>query len=150
MSYDNGGIWACDEASFTYERINGLERLVSEQDNEIKKLKKELKESNNLIMRLKSDYVQDLELENRQLKSCCHDFRKQIQDLEEYIKKQSRIEDVEEYILNKVWEFLIIRNEQCFGGNIVDFLPKHFRIRVDDKIKDFLMKKGVKNEEISV
>ena len=102
MSYDNGGIWACDEANFTYERINGLEKLVSEQDNEIRKLKKEVKEKDYLIMRLKSGYVQDLELENRQLKGCCNDFRVKIRELEEYIKKQSRIEDVEEYILNKL------------------------------------------------
>lgn len=147
MSYDNGGIWPGDEESFAYQRIDGLEKLVSEQDNELRKLKKEIKEKDKLIMRLKSGYVQDLELENRQLRGCCHDFRIQIRDLEEYIKKQSRIEDVEEYILNKVWDYLIIRKEQYCGFYVVDFLPKHYRISVNDEIKDYLMKKGVKVEE---
>lgn len=148
MSYDNGGIWPGDEENFIYERINGLERLVSEQDSEIRKLKKQLEERDYLIMRLKSNYVHDLEIENRQLKNCCDNFRAKIQELEEYIQKQSRIEDVEKFILNRVWDFLIIRNEQHFGANVVDFFPKHFRISVDDEIKDYLISKGVKNEEI--
>lgn len=148
MSYDNGGVWPGDEESFRYERINGLERLVSEQDSEIRKLKKQLEERDYLIMRLKSNYVHDLEIENRQLKICCNNFRAKIQELEEYIQKQSRIEDVEKFILSKVWDFLIIRNEQHCGFYVVDFFPKHYRISVDDEIKDYLISKGVKNEEI--
>lgn len=154
MSYDNGGMLPSAIEYYEFERVRGLEETIDEQEKEIARLKKEIETRDKFIESLKSDYVKVLEeellfqkaqMERQKLQSdrFIDDLKDEIKRLNTYIDKQSIVESAEREILKRVYEWMhIVKSNNGFYQ--LDFILQHYRMMLDEKVKDYLIEKGVK------